>query len=221
MLIAILQLHEYWTIDHVPDGQDATMETLERYEQRMGLTPKDRGIMPEFGYLGAIPLDAKVIRPTLEILGEEVQAELPLIAVSENEITATIPATMDQAAIAEVTHRMNEETPHEEEIQSSPVYELVDSILTDEELLQQLKAALGRGTETIKIKIAGKVFPVTGKKLDYVPKEFLKTGEEAHAQGITPVMCGDRIGVQPPSTKSPPEKPSTNIGSKFGMPTLM
>src|SRR5271157_3523020 len=97
ILIAILQLHEYWTLDHVPDGQDAQMETLDQYEARMGLTKKDRGMMPEFGYLAAIPLNAKVKRPTLDILGEEVQAELPLITVSENEITATV--TVDETAI--------------------------------------------------------------------------------------------------------------------------
>jgi hypothetical protein len=35
-LIAVLQLHEYWTIDHTPDGDDATLETLAQYEARMG-----------------------------------------------------------------------------------------------------------------------------------------------------------------------------------------
>jgi DNA polymerase I-like protein with 3'-5' exonuclease and polymerase domains len=204
ILIAILQLHEYWTIDHVPDGQDATMETLEQYEQRVGLTPKDRGMMPSFGYSGAIPLDAKVIRPTLLILGEEVQAELPLITVSENEITATIPATVDQAAIAEIAHRMNAETLREMEADRAakekivaaqharvaeelpkilaelhgtepvPVYELIDEVQTNVELRQRLKDALGRGPNTLKIKIGGNTITVTGKKLDYVPEEFLK-----------------------------------------------
>jgi DNA polymerase I-like protein with 3'-5' exonuclease and polymerase domains len=209
ILIAILQLHEYWTIDHVPDGQDATMETLEQYEQRVGLTAKDRGMMPSFGYSGAIPLDAKVIRPTLLILGEEVQAELPLITVGENEITATIPATVDQAAIAEVAHRMNEETLREmeadraakdqimaaqqarvpEQLQEvlkelyefEPVFELIDEVQTNVELRRQLKEALGKGPNTLRIKIGGNTVTVTGKKLDYVPKEFLKTREEVHA----------------------------------------
>jgi DNA polymerase I-like protein with 3'-5' exonuclease and polymerase domains len=209
ILIAILQLHEYWTIDHVPDGQDATMETLEQYEQRVGLTAKDRGMMPSFGYSGAIPLDAKIIRPTLLILGEEVQAELPLITVGENEITATIPATIDQAAIAEVAHRMNEETMREMEADRAakdkiaaaqharvaedlpkvlaelhefePVFELIDEVQTNAELRQQLKEALGKGPNTLRIKIGGNTVTVTGKKLDYVPKEFLKTREEVHA----------------------------------------
>ncbi len=202
ILIAILQLHEYWTLDHVPDGQDATMETLEQYEQRVGLTAKDRGMMPSFGYSGAIPLDAKVIRPTLLILGEEVQAELPNIVVSENEITATVPATIDQAAIAEVAHRMNAETLREMEADraakdkivaaqiaraseelpkilaelhgTEPVYELIDEVQTDVELRQRLKDALGRGPNTLRIKIGGNTMTVTGKKLDHVPEEFLK-----------------------------------------------
>src|SRR5579863_1018481 len=207
ILIAILQLHEYWTLDNIPDGQDDQMETLEQYEARMGLTKKDRGMMPEFGYLAAIPLNAKVKRPTLDILGEEVQAELPLITVSEDEITATIPATVDQAAIAEVAHRMNEETlaemeadrkakeeaeaqKHAEAVASLPallqefepqVYELSDEVRTNEEFKRQLKSALGKGTNTIKVKIGDKVLTVTGKNLDYVPTEFLKQPEVSHA----------------------------------------
>jgi len=166
-------------------------------------------MMPSFGYSGAIPLDAKIIRPTLLILGEEVQAELPLITVGENEITATIPATIDQAAIAEVAHRMNEETMREMEADRAakdkiraaqharvaadlpkvlaelhefePVFELIDEVQTNAELRQQLKEALGKGPNTLRIKIGGNTVTVTGKKLDYVPKEFLKAREEVHA----------------------------------------
>lgn len=71
-LIAVLQLDEYWRIDHVPDGPeyDEKLETLAQYEDRMGVNVRDPKC-PEFGYMGAIPLTANVIRPELEILGDE------------------------------------------------------------------------------------------------------------------------------------------------------
>jgi len=101
VLIAMLQLHEYWTIDHTPDGKefDASLEKLEAYEARMGLSKADRGIKPEFGYLGAIPLECNVIRPKIEILGEEVVPEQAQIVVSETEINATNPETQTQQTI--------------------------------------------------------------------------------------------------------------------------
>jgi hypothetical protein len=67
------------------------METLEQYEARMGLTVKDRGIMPEMGYLGAVP-QTKVHRPTLLVLGEEVLAEDVTITVSATEIAVAAPS---------------------------------------------------------------------------------------------------------------------------------
>jgi DNA polymerase I-like protein with 3'-5' exonuclease and polymerase domains/DNA polymerase III epsilon subunit-like protein len=67
VVIALLQLHEYWTIDATPYDTDETMETLEQYEARRGLTAEDRGFMPEMGYLGAVPFD-KSKRPALNIL---------------------------------------------------------------------------------------------------------------------------------------------------------
>ena len=112
LLIAMLQLHEYWNIDHIPDGkeEDAKMEKLVDYEKRMGLTTADRGVVPSFGYIGAIPLEGvNVIRPTVEILGEEVPVEQVEITVGDDQITAVI----DQTAIAEIAHRMNEETLQE------------------------------------------------------------------------------------------------------------
>jgi len=70
VLIALLQLHEYWTIDYTPDADDAKLETLAQYEERMGIRARDPRC-PEFGYLGAIPLCSNVVRPTLELLGDQ------------------------------------------------------------------------------------------------------------------------------------------------------
>ena len=71
-LIAVLQLDEYWRIDHVPDGpeNDEKMETLAQYEGRMGIHARDPKA-PEFGYMHAIPLDANVVRPVIEPLGDD------------------------------------------------------------------------------------------------------------------------------------------------------
>jgi len=71
-LIAVLQLHEYWTIDHTPDGDehDKSLETLAQYEERMGINLRDPKC-PEFGYMGPIPLDnPNVIRPVPNLLGD-------------------------------------------------------------------------------------------------------------------------------------------------------
>lgn len=92
-LIAVCQLHEYWTIDHTPDDV-TTLENLEAYEARMGLTKESRGDAPECGFLGHIPLDAEVIRPTLELLGD-----LPLIPVADEEVAVEEVVTDEQASL--------------------------------------------------------------------------------------------------------------------------
>lgn len=107
-LIAALQLHEYWTVDGTPDSDDATMETLEQYEVRCGLTPADRGYMPEMGFLGAVPLD-KVRRPKLEVLGEALAPEDVQIMVGASTITASVPATPELAEIASIRNELENE----------------------------------------------------------------------------------------------------------------
>lgn len=84
-LIVALQLHEYWTIDGTPDDQEEKLETLAQYEARMGLTPENRGFMPPWGYLGAVPLDesVKVVRP--ELLKLEGEDPLPTEEELEEE----------------------------------------------------------------------------------------------------------------------------------------
>jgi hypothetical protein len=88
LLVAACQLHEYWTIDHTPDD-NTSLETLAKYEERMGLSKETRGVAPEFGYLGAVPLgNPNVRRPVLELLGEEPppdQGQLPLLENDSEE----------------------------------------------------------------------------------------------------------------------------------------
>lgn len=71
LLTAVCQLHEYWTIDHTGEDDGGKLEKLAQYEERMGFTRANRGIAPEFGYLGAVPMCDRVQRPLPEILGDE------------------------------------------------------------------------------------------------------------------------------------------------------
>jgi hypothetical protein len=96
-LIASLQLHEFWTIDHIPDS-DTSLENLASFEAHSDLTPANRGGVPEMGYLGAIPLTAKVTRPVIEILGEPVLQNPPNEGVSLQDITITVSTGAAAAA---------------------------------------------------------------------------------------------------------------------------
>jgi DNA polymerase I-like protein with 3'-5' exonuclease and polymerase domains len=98
-LIAALQLHEYWLIDGTPDDNDHELETLAQYEARCGLTERDRGFMPHFGYVGAVPLKG-TIRPEIPILGpapepeptEAAQPEEPGLQLTLEERVESIDA---------------------------------------------------------------------------------------------------------------------------------
>jgi hypothetical protein len=82
-LIASLQLHEYWTIDHVPDGDDSTLETLAQYEARTGVSARDKQC-PEFGYMGSISLDnPNVIRPGKNLLDDPNALPTPEVTIDE------------------------------------------------------------------------------------------------------------------------------------------
>jgi DNA polymerase I-like protein with 3'-5' exonuclease and polymerase domains len=83
-LIAALQLHEYWTLDNIPDSDDDKLENLESYESRNGLSAADRGGMPEMGYLGALSQTLPIKRPVIESLGKPIEkTEEPQVAVVE------------------------------------------------------------------------------------------------------------------------------------------
>jgi DNA polymerase I-like protein with 3'-5' exonuclease and polymerase domains len=84
-LVALLQLHEFWTIDHIPDGQDDCLETLAQYEARMDIHARDTKC-PEFGFMGAIPLTANVKRPNVPILGDEIIADTGLPPVFQEAL---------------------------------------------------------------------------------------------------------------------------------------
>jgi hypothetical protein len=156
LLIAALQLHEYWAIDHTPDSDkeknwDAELETLAGYEQRQGLDPaKDRGFAPSFGFLGAIPLDANVKRPQLDLLGDDppepeggIEPEEPKQHNLPLEQTPEV-APVIQAAEPEL---------------DSLVYVLRDEITPGSPEAARLKEMLGKGGPyAVKVKVAGEIF---------------------------------------------------------------
>lgn len=86
-LIAVLQLHEYWTIDETPDGDegDKSLETLAQYEERMGINARDPKT-PKFGYMGPIPLnDPNVFRPEPNLL-DDPNGEVPPTETAQPEV---------------------------------------------------------------------------------------------------------------------------------------
>jgi hypothetical protein len=199
-MVIMLQLHEFWTIDNVPDDNDKEMDTLEQFEQKNGLTKADRGRMPEFGYLGAVPLTAKVVRPTLEILGEPVPVEEVQIVVSEKKITAKKKVAQENLSaqqpdeIADETVELNEKL--EESllldipviIKHTPVPEVKQELpkrinlpeedlpelreLSSEEALR-LRELLGVGKYRLRVRYQGRVLNLKGVGVEQVPEQFL------------------------------------------------
>src|SRR5208337_4431882 len=55
---------------------DDKLETLVQYEQRRGINVRDPKC-PPFGYMDAIPLDANVVRPEPNILGDDDASPTP------------------------------------------------------------------------------------------------------------------------------------------------
>jgi len=108
LLIASLQLHEYWTIDNVPDGDDndKTLETLAQYEQRCGINYRDPKC-PEFGYMGPIPLDnPNVIRPEPNLL-DDPNAVIPPPESAQVEVEEVIEVESDpQDEQSYLTHKV-------------------------------------------------------------------------------------------------------------------
>ena len=54
------------------------------------------------------------------------------------------------------------------------VWERHDEIAANKTMLCDLYLKLGRGRQTIMVMIGGKPFAIPGKRLDYIPAEYLK-----------------------------------------------
>jgi DNA polymerase I-like protein with 3'-5' exonuclease and polymerase domains len=187
-LLAILQLHEYWTIDHTPDGDeyDKQMETLEQYERRMGFDSKTRGNAPEFGYLGAIPLTANVERPVIEPLGDEPtpdQQAPPSDNTEPHVHQASDPHVPDEPCACDP-----EPGPMPQVVEQAPkAYVLRTDLQRDDVVrLRESIGTDGSGTNTITVQ-EGKGGPtreLKNRKLDHIPQEFLENSSAngAHAR---------------------------------------
>jgi DNA polymerase I-like protein with 3'-5' exonuclease and polymerase domains len=198
-IIIAFQLDEYWKIDHIPDGQDDTMETLEQFEARNGLTAKDRGVMPEMGYLGAIPLTANIKRPTLQVLGKDVPAEDVTIVVSDTEIAVEEPcqnsgpivsdcedchpdhecpgpSTSDEDVIGDfvkkkpVAETISIQPPL---VPSTPGAEIPELIDMDATTIKQFKTAMGVGRNKIRVRYQGTLLDLGDVSLTKIPDEFI------------------------------------------------
>jgi DNA polymerase I-like protein with 3'-5' exonuclease and polymerase domains len=197
-LIAALQLHEYWMTDNIPDEGEDKMETLEQYEARMGLTPADRDVMPEMGFLGAVP-QTKVKRPTLQILGEEVPAEDVTITVSGTEMRVEAPKKKKETKVNQVdeddvfgvpanrkTGAISLETlvegyvaatpPPRSVVETVPVPDGVPELIEmDQVALQNLQKVLGVGRKKLTVRYQGKIFTIPDVALETLPKEYVKS----------------------------------------------
>jgi len=188
----VFQLHEFWTLDHVPDENEADLETFAAWESRAGLGPDNRDPKyPPFGYLGAIPLGAHIIRPTLthsydgtpggvtiQVVSEaqpmDVVAPEPLEA--QGDLFPEAPDPHGDACVAaiqkdiEVLKDLNQkaETLLREGV---PV---IKSDLTEEEKTR-LFAALGKGQGKLQVPavFSGKRSTIKDCLTSTIPEEFL------------------------------------------------
>jgi DNA polymerase I-like protein with 3'-5' exonuclease and polymerase domains len=127
---AALQLHEYWVIDETPEGDEGSLETLEQYEQRRGLTLADRGQAPGIGYLGAIPLNAHVVRPTIPILGPR-----EVLEIIEETVTPSLVESTSDECVVPVVEVASEITPSANALQAAE--DAIASLQLDMELTKE------------------------------------------------------------------------------------
>ena len=191
-IIVGLQLHEYWTVDHIPDSD--TLETLEEFEIKNGLSPQNRGIMPPNGFLGFVD-PVKTTYPEVVILGLEIPATFPIeptelkqavVSDSINETGGTLPSMQPQLQEKSAAEDVLLDAPlprkKKAEVLSPPfkkekvddgIPELIDDFTP--EIGKNLIRALGSGTNKIKVKYKDRLLVILDVDLTVIPKEFLKS----------------------------------------------
>ncbi len=180
-LVAVLQLHEFWTTDNVPD--EGTLETLEQYEARNGLSPQNRGTMPPTGFLGHVP-PSQARYPEIMRLGVESPTEeftggtLPLETAGESEQAPALSKPDASDVLLDTPTRRRKRVVSEASsslpVASGAIPELID--LTPD-VVVRLKSAvgLGKGTNTVRFRYADKVFTLEKTLTTEIPGEFLKS----------------------------------------------
>jgi hypothetical protein len=169
-LFAALQLHEYWTIDETPDGEEASLETFEQFEARCGLTAADRGFMPPGGWLFSVPQN-RIRRKPLPILGDEPVADsfgspedlpvievqpmvqgqqvLPFVPMAVAPTTAPVTPVITQPNYVAPVEKQDEddaEVEAEVEVEEEVMpYESVEDFDDEESFLNECEEALEDG----------------------------------------------------------------------------
>lgn len=170
------QLHEYYKTDETPDADEALLETFEAWEARMGLTPADRDPKyPPFGYLGAIPLSANVIRPELTH-ADDIQPPPE----------GTTPVTVSEVQPEDIV------APKAPESQQSLFTVVETSVpvlkpdLTEDEKTR-LFNALGKGYGNLEVPamFLGKRSTIKGCSTSVIPEEFL---DKSNAERPTSIV---------------------------------
>jgi hypothetical protein len=140
-LITAIQLDEFWNIDNVPDDEGGKLDKLEDYEAKHSLGSANHDpYTPSFGYLGAVPLTANVIRPVIPVLGEEEPEPLPPVTelkavMSGHEVEVPAEASpLDMYRLGLQEHTLVEEVALDSTITPSYEFtcELPASVLTPE-----------------------------------------------------------------------------------------
>jgi hypothetical protein len=139
-LRAAIQLHEYWNIDNTPDDLENTLETLEQYEQRVGLTKADRAFAPDFGYLGAIPLSARVIRPQVPSLG--VDTSIAEGAPDTGDIAVSVEPEPVVMAVSTVTGSITVEPLESDTVVEEPVLVEAEEVVPSQSALKAAEEAI-------------------------------------------------------------------------------
>ena len=185
-LVAALQLDEFWRLDGVPDSEGDKMETLEQYEERNGLTGADRNPLAlAFGPLGSLPLDAEVLHPEFELLGEtkpfaspdDGQPLLPFQGAREEpqaspapEAASRAPETPETAgACLPEAPTATPETPPPD----TKVYELGD-MSDGKDLVLFVVLGRDKGPNVLWYKKLDGSIRHIHSFLDHIPDEFLK-----------------------------------------------
>ena len=152
-LTAILQLHEYWTIDEA-DPDDPEDETLGEYQERMGLEPLDTWIPVE-----VMPVNVTVAAAPSQV--EETPQEEEATSIQEDAAPEEPPAPVEPSPQLKMVPRLVKGYP-----------QLRD--LTEEEwALLQAKLGLGHSTALAAAPDGESLMRFSRVSTEQIPEDFL------------------------------------------------
>jgi DNA polymerase I-like protein with 3'-5' exonuclease and polymerase domains len=206
LVIAALQLHEFWTVDNIPDAD--VLETLEAFEARNGLSPQNRGIMPPTGFLGHVD-PSKTSYPEIMKLGVATVVDLTpefdamldrmqesgAIEGAQMAFNAT-PEELGKAAVEgarrikdsggtlpSTTEASKPQAPRKKGPAVKEIPELLDSFST--EMAERFNKAMGKGSNKIAYKYQGCLGTLHDVAATSIPDEFLKASNDKREPSST------------------------------------